>query len=458
MIDQEYNRYWETVVETMQNGLIVVDTGGTIVSTNPAMAELTGYTEEELLGQPCSILGCDRCQGVRAAGGEAHCELFEKGGIRGCKCKLRRKDGSPLPVVKKAALLKDESGQVIGGVETLTDLSPVADREQQIDSLKRELGVEDSFQGMLGTSEPMRRLFNLVEAAANSQAPVLIQGESGTGKEMVAEAIHNLGPRSGGPFIKVNCAALNPSLLESELFGHVRGAFTGAARDRVGRFEAAAHGDFFLDEMGDLPPSIQVKLLRVLQEQVIERVGDHRPIPVDTRIISATHRDLRQLVDRGQFRQDLYYRVAVIPIRVPPLRERRKDIPLLVDAFIKRVRAKSGNPVEGVTQQTLDLLTAYAWPGNVRELINVVEYAFVVCKEGLIQPHHLPGHMLGTAAPPPPVVQSRRRGPLSAEQRQAIIDALEQTGGKRAEAAALLGISRVTLWKRLKEMQQEPAG
>ena len=316
--------------------------------------------------------------------------------------------------------------------------------------------MEDSFQGIIGTSEPMRRLYDLIAAAAESDAPVLIQGESGSGKELVAQAIHDLSARKDGPFIKTNCAALNESLLESELFGHVKGAFTGAERARQGRFEAASGGDFFLDEVGDLPASIQVKLLRVLQEKVIERVGDQKPIQVDVRIMAATHRDLMQMVEQGAFRQDLFFRVAVIPILVPPLRERPRDIPLLAESFISRVRAKTGKNIEGISRQALNALSAYQWPGNVRELINAVEYAFVICKGGEIQAGHLPGHITnGGAAAKAPAVKPRRRGKFTGQDKERIRGALDQAGGRREEAARILGVSRVTLWKWLKAIDQE---
>ncbi len=450
-MDEEYSQYWKTVIQTMQDGLMVVDTDGTIVSTNPVMETITGYSQDELIGQPCSILGCDHCSGVRAAAEDEHCQLFSQGSIRRCRCTLRRKDGSELHVLKNAALLKDESGQVVGGVETLTDLSEVVSRDRVIKGIRRELGLEDSFEGILGNSRPMREMYQLIQSAADSLAPVLILGESGTGKELVADAIHRLGPRAGGPFIKVNCAALNQSLLESELFGHVKGAFTGADRSRVGRFQAADGGDFFLDEVGDLPATTQVKLLRVLQEKVIERVGDHRPVPVDVRFISATNKDLEQMVEQGTYRRDLYYRVAVVPIRVPPLRRRREDIPILVDAFVRRISSLNGRNRPEVSKQVMDIFTSYHWPGNVRELINVLEYALVVGREGPIQPRHLPPHLVENDLAPEPEPRPRP-APEKPDERQRILEALRQSGGRREQAARLLGISRVTLWKRMKQL------
>jgi transcriptional regulator with PAS, ATPase and Fis domain len=278
---------------------------------------------------------------------------------------------------------------------------------------------------------------------------VVVYGESGTGKELVAAAIHRLGSRSKGPFIKVNCAALNESLLESELFGHVKGAFTGADRTRVGRFEAANYGDIFLDEIGDLPLSTQVKLLRVLQEKEIEKVGDHKPIRVDVRILSATNKDLNKLMEAERFRDDLYYRIGVIPIYLPPLRERPGDIPLLIDAFIHRIHLKTQKPIRGMDKDALELLSRYDWPGNVRELINVIEYAFVLCGGDMIMPNHLPATISGRSYAFS-TKKANGRSQHSAGDKETMLEVLKRTHGNKSEAARILGISRVTLWKRLK--------
>jgi transcriptional regulator with GAF, ATPase, and Fis domain len=308
---------------------------------------------------------------------------------------------------------------------------------------------EDGFQGIVGQSPPMLRLFSLIASAAQSDAPLLIQGESGTGKELVAAALHRLGPRSQGPFIKVNSAALHESLLESELFGHVKGAFTGADRTRVGRFEAAHGGDIFLDEVGDLPLTTQAKLLRVLQEKVIERVGDQKPIPVDVRVITATNQDLHRLRAAGGFRDDLFYRISVIPILLPPLRDRRDDIPLLVEAFIERTRLKTRKPINGISKEALEVLLVHSWPGNVRELINVIHYAFVLCHAGAIQPEHLPA--LDHLSLPSPVEPQKKRRPPGKITEERLLEAINVAEGCRAEAARRLGVSRVTLWKLLKK-------
>ncbi|MBI5440621.1 MAG: sigma 54-interacting transcriptional regulator [Deltaproteobacteria bacterium] len=443
----EAKEYLRTILETMQNGLMVVDEQGELVTVNPALEELTGYSRGDLIGSPCSILGCKGCRDERAAGGSKYCALFSLGGIRRRKCEMRRKDGKSVSVLKNAALLRDSDGQVLGGVETLTDVSELAAKEQEIFELRRELCGDAGFEGMLGRSPLMERLYQLVQSAARSEASVLITGETGTGKELVAQAIHRLGRRSKGPFVQVNCAAFNESLLESELFGHVRGAFTGAERNRVGRFEAAHRGDILLDELGDMPLTIQVKLLRSLQEKKLERVGDNRAVSLDVRILSATNRDLKELMRRGEFREDLYFRVAALPIRVPALRHRRDDIPLLLETFLRRACAGVGRTIPQVDAEALRALFHYPWPGNVRELMNAAEYGLVMAGEGPIRLGHLPPEILGSAELP--------RGSAtftlgSVEEREWLRRTLENVDGKKAAAAAALGISRVTLWRRLK--------
>ena len=451
MFEEEYSQYWKTIVDTMADGLMVVDSEGVIISINKALETITGYGRDELVGQSCAVLDCDACFGARAEGHDKYCALFKDGQVTRRKCTLRKKDGKPLYVHKNAAVLKDSAGRVIGGVETLTDLTEVVTKERVISRLRRELSGEDGFHGILGRSAAMSQVFDLISSAAQSEAPVIIYGESGTGKELVASAIHKLGVRKKGPFIKVNCAALSESLLESELFGHVKGAFTGADRTRVGRFEAANGGDIFLDEIGDLPLSTQVKLLRVLQEKEIEKVGDQRPISIDVRVLAATNKDLNRLMEEGRFRVDLYYRIGVIPIVLPPLEERREDIPLLVKTFINRIRLKTDKPITGMSNEALDLLFHYDWPGNVRELINVIEYSFVLCHEGEIMPTHLPARVTGKQPRVAPKGRAVKRQ-SDDEEKKRILGALQATGGNQSKAAEILGISRVTLWKRLKAL------
>jgi transcriptional regulator with PAS, ATPase and Fis domain len=393
-------------------------------------------------------LNCSSCEIAREENGCHWCVMFRKGNLRRQRCSLIRKDGRTVTILKNASVIKDGDGTVTGAVETMTDITDLIAKETQIENFRRELGAEDRFHGMIGASASMRRVFDLVQNAAQSDAPVIIYGESGTGKELVARAIHEAGARSKKPFVKVNCAALNESLLESELFGHVKGAFTGAIREREGRFEAAHEGNIFLDEIGDLPLSTQVKLLRVLEEKVVERVGDNRPIRVDVRIISATNRNLAQLIDAGSFREDFFYRINVIPIRMPPLRERREDIPLLAESFFRRVQMKSGKPIQAIGRAALDALMDYHWPGNVRELRSCFEYAVVACPGPLIEPEHLPAQLqtVRPALPEPYAIAAS----LEELKKQRLANALRESGGNQSDAARRLGISRTCVWNQMK--------
>jgi len=339
----------------------------------------------------------------------------------------------------------------MGAVETMTDISEVVSKEAQIERCRRELRSENSFHGMLGASPPMRRVFDLIAGSAKSDAPVVILGETGTGKDLVARAIHDIGAGEGKPYVKVNCAALTESLLESELFGHVKGAYTGAYQDREGRFEAARGGTIFLDEIGDLPLSSQVKLLRALEERTIERVGDNKPIPVDIRVITATNRDLDELVRNRSFREDLYYRINVIPIAVPPLRERVEDIPVLTESFLRRIRLTTDTNIRGLSKDVINIFTDYRWPGNVRELKSVFEYAAVTCDGAIIEINHLPARISEdktTESTADFIASNPNREELKKEQ---LIEALRQAGGNQSEAARILGVSRGTVWNRMKK-------
>jgi two-component system response regulator HydG len=449
MPDQNINRYWKEIFNTLNDGLMVVSPDGTILMVNHALEEIMGYSREELIGRSCATLNCDTCATARSEGKGQWCDLFDQEVATRKPCLLMRQDGSYVHTLKNAAILRDETGQVLGAVETFTDISEMDKRDEKIHHLSKLMDTAGDFQGLVGKSPVIQQVFELTQKAAQSEAPVIIYGESGTGKELVAHAIHALGRRREGPFIACNCTALNEALLESELFGHVKGAFTGAYTHRQGRFEAAHRGDIFLDEIGDIPPAIQVKLLRVLEAKQFERVGDHRPISVDVRIITATHRDLEALVSEGRFREDLFFRINVIPIHLPPLRERLEDLPLLVNHFISRLRQRSGKAITGLTRGAMKIFLDQPWPGNVRELIGVLEYAFVVAESGLITPAHLPPKLNSRDFPPGP--QAEDGAAPDADEKTALINALRQAGGNQSQAAALLGVSRVTIWHRMKK-------
>ena len=390
--------FLEGVLETMSDGLMVVDREGTIVSFNPAAERITGYRLEEVVGKPCAILDTSSCVYHEGDRTTIRCSLFKDGRAVQKSCRIRAKDGREIHLLKNATVLRDESGEVIGGIETMTDVTSLVIKERQIQELAEGIREEQAFMGIVGRSPAMLRVHEQIKNAARSEAPAIVLGESGTGKELVAAAIHALSRRKDGPFIKVNCAALNEHLLESELFGHRRGSFTGAMRDRQGRFEAASGGTIFLDEIGDMPAAMQAKLLRVLEGKEIERVGENTPIPIDVRLVSATNRGLAALVASGVFREDLLYRVNVIPITLPPLRERVEDIPLLVAHFLARIGAANDRVNLRVTPAALEELQTSCWPGNVRQLINAMEYAVITCRGEEIDIPDLPASVV--AAPP----------------------------------------------------------
>ncbi len=458
MVTEEYNAYWRTVVDTIQEGVMIVDPAGIIVAANRAFWELTGYPPDALIGRPCSRLKCTSCRVERSHGSSHWCTLFRNGSLKRQRCVLRRQDNTRLHILKNASVLRDSSGKVIGAVETMTDISELVDRESKIEAFRRELSDRNTFHGMIGHSAAMQRVYSLIANVADSEAPLIIYGESGTGKELVARAVHRLSRRNSHPCIKVNCAALNEALLESELFGHVKGAFTSAYQDRKGRFEAAAGGTIFLDEIGDLPLVTQVKLLRVLEEKVVERVGDNRSIPIDVRIISATNRDLEAMVESGRFREDFFYRINVIPIHIPPLRDRRDDIPLLAESFFRKLQLQTGKDIRGISAGAMDLLIRYHWPGNVRELRSTFEYAFVTCQGDTIGAGDLPPAIQAEPGTGPRPSRDPERRTRQERQRQELIWALEQTGGNRTRAAELLGVSRVTVWNRMKKYGIRQAG
>ncbi len=451
MSELEIDQYWWRVINTMNDGLLIVSKDGNILTVNRSFEEMTGYRAVEVIGKPCTLLECDACEKALNNEGGRWCKLFEPGDneIRRCRCQILKKDGTYLPALKNASVLRDGNGSVLGAVETLMDISEISRLDQKVKTLSRQLGADQELYGIIGDSPGIRQVIDIIEKASKSHAPVIITGESGTGKELVARAIHDLGSRSNGPFVQLNCAALNEAILESELFGHVRGSFTGAYRDRKGRFETAHGGDLFLDEIGDIPMAIQVKLLRVLETHRFERVGDDRPVSVNVRIITATNRNLIELISKKLFREDLYFRINVIPIHLPPLRERTGDIPLLVSAFTRTLSVQTQKEIRGLTKEALHAMMAYPWPGNIRELKSALEYAFAIAEGGPLSVDHLPPYVLAGRTFTPPA--GAAAAPAANAQRQALIDALRRTGGNQTRAAQLLGVNRVTVWNRMRK-------
>ncbi len=444
----DIGKYWKTIVDTLNDGLLVLDTMGRVIAANPAAEKLTGYTEEELKTKDCRILNCTDCRIIGEGHKDKWCKLFVKGQVRDKKCLITQKDRRTVHILKSGTVLRDPDGEIVGAVEILKDMSQIIQQQREIKALRQTFQLDEGYHGIIGKSPVMQNLFELIENLAQSDAPVMISGESGTGKELVALAIHEAGPRSTKPFVKVNCAALNENLLESELFGHIRGAFTGAARNRVGRFEAAHEGSIFLDELGDIPLPLQVKLLRVLEEKKVERVGEHKTISVDARIITATNKNLEELVRQEKFREDLYFRINVFPLHCPSLAQRREDIPGIVQHFIRQNANDSRKRILGMTPEAMERMITYDWPGNVRELRNVIDYAFVLCPGGGIGLEHLPAKIISN--------DSRHSGIATMasgtqKERDRLLNILSGNGWNQSEAARKLGVSRVTVWKRMKK-------
>ena len=438
------------LADALPEALFTTDLAGRVTYWNPSARRITGWSADDALGKDCSILAGDAVRGCSCGAGPLRCGLAELG--RTSKtCTLRTKDGRLLLIVKNAVPLYGAPGEVVGALETFTEVGEEGFEPRcAVPRARNDEGRPVRHRRLAPGHGGTRRTIGLV---ARSNATVMVLGESGSGKECVAQAIHDGSRRAGAPFVRVSCSALNENLLESELFGHVKGAFTGALRDRRGRFQEADGGTLLLDEIGDVSPAVQVKLLRVIEQREIERVGESVPVKVDVRLLCATHRDLKAMVTEGRFRADLYFRLAVFPVRVPPLREHASDIPLLAEAWRARLRAAGDAPPAGISPAAMAALQAYAWPGNVRELNNVLEFAALRAAGGIVEPRDLPAEVLGQSAPVASVrvatAPARRASEIGTAEIQA---AVEACAGNRAEAARRLGISRVTLWKRLRQL------
>jgi PAS domain S-box-containing protein len=439
-IQREKDRI-DQVLDSIADGIFTVDPDLVIRSFSGRIERLTGIRAGDAQGRRCGdVFHGSKC----ASDCPLRWTLANGATVERCHEQFQLPDGRVVPVTVTTAFLQDARGRTTG-------LTGIVRDESEIEHLRRELHERHSRHNLIGRSGAMRELMAAVEALSSNDATVLITGETGTGKELVARAIHHDSSRRDRPFVSVNCAALNDNLLESELFGHVRGAFTGAVHDTPGRFEAAAGGTILLDEIGDTTPAFQAKLLRVLQEKTFERVGDYRSRRTDVRVIAATNRDLRRLVQEGRFREDLYYRLAVVPVHVPPLRDRREDIPLLVEHLIQKYRpryfAGHEDRFEGISNRALAVLIAYAWPGNVRELEHAIEYAMISTTTNRIERAFLPAPMRPPElAPASPAVEAA--GPeTDADRLRRALEMHRWSGSRTAQA---LGISRTTLWRRMK--------
>lgn len=430
--------YTDAILESISDGVFTVDDQWRVSSFNRAAEQITGIDRTEAIGKPCSeVFRSSLCEGACALG-----KTLETGKpLVNKSCYIINAHGDRIPISVSTAVLRDGQGQIIGGAETFRDLSDVM-------ALRKALRWQCQIGDMVSHSPAMRQICELVPAVTSSDSTVLIQGETGTGKELLARAIHGSGIRAQKPFVALNCAALPDSLLESELFGYKKGAFTGADQNKPGRFALAKDGTLFLDEIGDISPSLQVRLLRVLQEKTYDPLGSTHSETTQARIIAATNRDLSDLVKQGAFREDLFYRIHVIRLDLPPLRQRKEDIPLLVDHFLDRFNRLQQREITGVTSDVLTLFMAHDWPGNIRELENAMEHAFVLCQGKHIRPDHLPAELTGH------VVLDQNASGIKAVQRvteeQTILAALKRNDNNRLATAKELGIHKTTLYRKMK--------
>ncbi|MHC1790462.1 sigma-54 interaction domain-containing protein [Solidesulfovibrio sp.] len=423
----------EAIMESLADGVFTVDTDFTITFFNRAAGVIAGIAPVEALGRKCwEVFHSSLCDGACALG---RC-ITRDTTLTDQSIFIVRPDGTKVPISISAAPLRDSAGRIVGGVETFRDIS-------DIKRLRKELEGVCTLEDIVTKSRTLARSLDLLPRIAESGSTVLLLGESGTGKELFARAIHNLSPAAKGPFVAVNCGAIPGELLESELFGHVRGAFTDARSDRKGRFTLARGGTLFLDEVGELPLALQVKLLRVLQERTFEPLGSEVSVATDARIVAATNRDLEAMAQASVFRRDLFYRLSVARIHLPPLRERPEDIPLLAATFIERHNLLTEKAVTGLTDAALRLLVRHEYPGNVRELQNILEYAFILCPAGRIAPEHLPDYLLPKAPALPGLPQAPAT--MRAAKYQAARAALARHDGKTMAACRELDITKDTL-------------
>ncbi|MHB8707401.1 MAG: sigma-54 dependent transcriptional regulator [Desulfuromonadales bacterium] len=430
--NEQFQAVIEGIFRSVGEAIITVDREGVVVAFNDAAATLCDLSATQI-GQPADTVPVCAVPALQTL---LHSTLRDRrrGSITRLEVSFRSNQSCAVNATSTPLVLP--SGEFAGAVLVLRD-------ETRLNELERTLKGRRQLHSMVGKSSKMQDVYALIEDLADVPSTVLVNGESGTGKELVAEALHYMGTRHNGPLVKVNCAALTDTLLESELFGHVRGAFTGAVQARVGRFQKADGGTIFLDEIGDISPGMQTRLLRVLQEKQIERVGDSTPIDVDVRVVAATNQNLLAKVRRGEFREDLYYRLKVVTVELPPLRERRDDIPLLVEHFRQQLNRELNRSVERISDEVLDLFMEYNWPGNIRELKHALEHALIRCRQAEVLLEHLPAEL--------------RRGretmlASSGENEEAAIrEALRRVGGNRVKAARLLGIDRKTLYRKLEK-------
>ena len=429
-----------TILDSVADGVFTVDAEMRITSFNRAAEEITGFPREEAIGRFCyEVLRAGVCFSLCPLR-----EALESGeAVVNREVDIMDKNSRKVPISVSASVLRNSQGHSIGGVETFRDLSLIY-------VLKREIKEKYTFRDLVSRNPQMRRLFDVLPDIASSDATVLLNGESGTGKELFAKAIHDLSARSGGPLVVINCGALPEHLLEAEIFGAKRGAYTGAVENRPGRLEQAQGGTLFLDEIGDLPLPLQVKLLRVLENKEYQPLGARQPQKADVRFIAATHRDLDAMVAEGSFRRDLFFRLNVVTMKIPPLRERPEDIPLLIDMALERFNLRYGKKIRGFSSEALQLLLGHAYSGNVRELLNIVEQTVILCRNGEIELEHLPAGLLQSAD------NSGAPATTGQPSREKLADLIARHNGNRSQVARELGVDRTTLWRWMKRLDLTP--
>ncbi len=440
----EHRSRLEAIFGSVKEAIITLDMKLAVMEANQSTETICGLKTSEMIGKTLSdcLTPCSRsCNNVIRQ------TMEKKSTIKEYRIECNHQQRQRQLVSVSSAPLRDANGQYLGAVLVIRDITLLRD-------LERELRERHQFQNIIGRSKKMQDLYRLLEDLANLETIVLITGESGTGKELVARALHYSGQRAFKPFIAVNCSALTESLLESELFGHIKGAFTGAIKDKEGRFQAANGGTLLLDEIGDISPIIQLKLLRVLQEKTFERVGDSKPQKVDVRVIACTNKNLKEKVRLGEFREDLYYRLKVVEVALPPLRDRLEDIPLFLDYLCRRFNERFNRKIEGVSSEVLHIFMNYPWPGNVRELEHVIEHAFIICHGHVITIDDLPVEFRELGKPGKASALGNRK-PL-AQEAQEIINALTKARWNKTKAAHLLGINRRTLYRKLDQLHINP--
>ncbi|MBU0517803.1 sigma 54-interacting transcriptional regulator [bacterium] len=437
------NRFFKVILSSIADGVFTVNKERVVTSFNPAAERITGVPSTKAVGKKCyEVFHSNIC--------EDNC-LLERTLLTGeesiyIPVRILNSSGRRIPISISTAVLRDDDGEVLGAVETFRDLSA-------IEVLRKELERSYSFEDIISKAPAMKKLFAILPDIAESESTVLIQGPSGSGKELFARAVHNLSPRKGKPYIVINCGTLPATLFESELFGYIKGAFTDAKKDKPGKISLAEGGTVFFDEIGDLPLQTQVKLLRLLQHHEYEPVGGLASIKANIRVVSATNRDLKRLVNKGRFREDLYFRLAVIRFDLPSLKDRREDVPYLIDHFIRHFNAKKGKNLLGVSPRAMETLMRHDYPGNVRELENVIEYGYAVCRGRILEFQHLPQELQAATQS----VEAAPEGSISLHPAKRLLDeeaqiraALERHNGNRSAISRELNIDRTTLWRKMR--------